>query len=163
MKRTLNTLIGCTLILVGGLPAWADSTSSPGKSAAYTSLSGVGITTAEAEVATVTILKGKKKRVLEVEGTAIESTNVVTAMGAKAYVNGVPMEPNGTNYQVHETCSASVINCTVTGHWWLDLDAAEAANPGLFINQPLIVSFAALTAGANGTGVVSLRAKLVKK
>ena len=30
--------------------------------------------------------------------------------------------------------------CTLTATWWLDLDAAEVANPGVFINQPLTVT-----------------------
>ena len=30
--------------------------------------------------------------------------------------------------------------CTLTGTWWLDLDAAELAHPGMYINRPLTVT-----------------------
>ena len=54
-------------------------------------------------------------------------------------VNGVEMEPGSPNPNfVLQGCGS--IPCTLTGTWWLDLDAAELANPGVFINQPLTVT-----------------------
>jgi len=52
--------------------------------------------------------------------------------------------------------------------WWLDIDAAETANPGVFVNQPLTIT---LLGGdlTNGTLVgvqpmdISLSAIVVKK
>jgi hypothetical protein len=52
--------------------------------------------------------------------------------------------------------------CSVTGHFWLDLDAAEAAHPGIFINQPLVVELGGF-GDVTFTGMASLRARLVKK
>jgi hypothetical protein len=52
--------------------------------------------------------------------------------------------------------------CFVEGTWWLDLDAAESANPGMFYNVPLNVVTTA-SANAETTGMASLTAMLVKK
>ena len=146
-------------------PAFADAASGPGKEAAYSSLSGVALTSSTGAVpaAGVQILKGKKKRVLEVDVTGIVPASVAgQAMGVIARLNGLSVfEPNSGNFQVEHGCVPGT-NCTVQGRFWVDLDAAEAAYPGLIIGQPLNVEIqqAVIT---NTTGILSVRARMRKK
>src|SRR5262245_25239871 len=155
-------LVGCAFMFAAVTPARGAMTLE-GKKASYKSLTGVAIPQGPpVTVATLAIEKGKKKRVLEVDATIVETSNVATGIGLIVEVNGVAMEPTGATYQVIEGCSASLINCTVQGTYWLDLDQAEAANPGVFINQPLVITLQATSAGSPSTGNDSLRWRLVK-
>lgn len=45
----------------------------------------------------------------------------------------------------------------------MDLDAAEAANPGTFVAQPLVIDVQAVTDGTAADAAVSLRARLERK
>jgi hypothetical protein len=60
-----------------------------------------------------------------------------------------------------QSCGSGLV-CAMVGTWWLDLDAAEAANPGMFIGEPLLIE---LNAGSSNPTVAtaSLRARLQKK
>jgi hypothetical protein len=51
-------------------------------------------------------------------------------------------------------CPLNVTFCTITGIFWLDLDAAEDAHKGMFLGQPLDIT---LSAGAcnSGGGVIT--------
>ncbi len=57
--------------------------------------------------------------------------------------------------------------CTVSGTWWLDLDAAEVAHPGVFIRQPLTITLLGGTVPGAGVpfvpGDASMSAVLEKK
>src|SRR5262249_39555919 len=105
----------------------------------------------------VTISKVRHKYVVVVEGTV--TTNVTNTVTAKAKVNGVPME-GGT---LSQKCTGP---CTVGGTWFLDIDAAEAANPGTFFagGSPLPLQ-ATLEgfAGSSTTGNLVLVARMEKK
>ncbi len=56
-------------------------------------------------------------------------------------VNGVDMELiNGAGLGVDFSQECGTTFCTLTGMWWLDLDAAEAAHPGMFKGRPLNIA-----------------------
>jgi len=128
--------------LLGVRPTRAASTG-PGKKSAFESsdFSGGGdIPAGVSPLLTATIVKGKKKNVLVVE--AMLSTGASSSSSylyLRTDVNGYEIEPlSGGSSEVLTDCNGTP--CTLTAAWWLDLDAAEAAHPGVFINQPLTVT-----------------------
>lgn len=133
------------------------ASTSPGKNSAFVSSSGV--LTAYMPQATATIVKGKKKTVLAIEASYSDGASYPTApgirvLGMRVAVNGVLAQPNPSAAYVYLTDCGFVdtppVACTVTGTFWLDVDAAELANPGMFVGQPLVVTLEAgdLTNGA---------------
>lgn len=159
------SLIAAGLALLLNVPAGANAqTLSPGKSIAYTFLTDVPIGTTYSSVAQVSLLKGKKKRVLEVDVKLIDRQLVADAMGAYVTVNGIEMHPGSADAPQITGCNHSWINCTLASHFWVDLDALELANPGLFTNVPLLIDVQGIAHGTpTSQGVVSLRARMVKK
>ena len=149
--------------LVSPTVSWGDADTSPGKSAVHKSQAGVSVTTSFTQLISATIQKGKKKRVLELDLTLIDTGNSAGFIGVGPVINGLPlvMEPTATHLQLAD-CPGSTNRCTATGLFWLDLDAAEAAHPGVFINQPLVVELWGFGDVAF-TGMASLRARLQKK
>jgi hypothetical protein len=135
---------------VGTLPGFAASTS-PGKNSAFESGTinplGSGLPT----LLTATIAKGKKKKVLAIEASLVTSSGAVGTLELAAEVNGVAPEGQSVN----QACTAGTQHCTLVGTWWLDLDAAEAANPGTFLKQPLDVT---LKGGAQAGGDPDIQA-----
>ena len=160
-SRLLTAGLAALLCVAVSGSALADATVSPGKAAAYTSVSGLSLGTTFAPAAAVQILKGKKKRALEIEVTVIDSLYVSHTIGSRVFVNGLAVtEPTAAQFE--HGCTSSFINCTAQAVYWLDIDAAEAANPGMFVNMPLNISVEAQVDVAT-TGVVSVRSRLVKK
>lgn len=155
--------VSLTVALVSAQGSWADSDTSPGKNAVYRSQSGVAVGTAFAQLTSATIQKGKKKRVVEVDLTLIDTGNSAGVIGVGPLINGLAlvMEPTATHLQLAD-CPGTTNRCTATGQFWLDLDAAEAAHPGVFINQPLVIELWGFGDVAF-TGMASLRAHLEKK
>jgi len=144
------------------------ATTSPGKNSAFVSSSGV--MTSLSTKATATILKGKKRTVLAIEasysdGASYPTAALIRVLGMTVSVNGVLAQPNpSAPYQYITDCGfvdTPPVACSVTGTFWLDIDAAELANPGMFVGQPLVVDFRAgdLTNGA-GVGVMPMDASL---
>ena len=150
-----------SIVLGNGTVAWGDATTSPGKTAVYVSAIGAALDNGAGFNISGTIQKGKKKRVLEVDLMATDGTGANPAVGVLPTVNGVAMEPNGSFFAVAD-CNAGYI-CTVSSHWWIDLDAAETANPGMFINQPLNIVGNVISNASTSTADVSLRARMQKK
>ena len=140
-----------------------DATTSPGKNAVHVSQPGVLVGTSFAQLASGTIQKGKRRRILELDLTLIDSGSIAGSIGVGPVINGLAlvMEPSTTHLQLSD-CPGTVNRCTATGLFWLDLDAAEAAHPGVFINQPLVIELWGF-ADMPFTGMASLRARLVKK
>lgn len=165
MKRHQILALGTAVLFgLGTQAVWADATSSPGKAAAYTSVSGVAFPLSGSPIqATVQILKGKKKRVLEVDITAVDPSSSAGAIGITAAVNGMGILEPTTFLQVEHECSPSYNNCTAHASYWLDIDTAEGLFPGQFVNVPLDVSVTVFAGGTATTGNVSVRARLVKK
>jgi hypothetical protein len=101
--------------------------------------------------------KGKRKTVVAVEGMLTSIGNSVAPHIEEIWptINGIVVEPRQSpfsGYAAEVNCptftTGSSASCTVTGTWWLDIDAAEAANPGMFIGKALTVTLT----GAERTG-----------
>jgi hypothetical protein len=163
MKSLSIIVAGLALLLY--VPAGASAqTLSPGKNIAYTFLTGVSVGNAYSSLAQVSLLKGKKKRILEVDVKIIDRQYISDALGAYVTVNGVEMHPGSADSPQMTGCNHSWINCTLASHFWVDLDTLELANPGMFKNVPLLVDVQGIAHGtptANAT--VSLRVRMVKK
>ena len=58
-----------------------------------------------------------------------------------------------------------MVTCTTTGTWWLDLDTAEAAHPGMFIGKALTITLMGAETTGNGDSALSatLTARVQKK
>jgi hypothetical protein len=148
-------------VVLGAATAFADATTSPGKNSVYVSKLGAPISNAGANVS-ATIAKGKSKTVLEVDVVVTDTTGSDPAVGASVTVNGVAAaEPSSGVLQVAD-CNSGFI-CTLGSQWWLDLDAAEAAHPGMFKGQPLVVSADIFSNTATSMADISLRARMEKK
>jgi hypothetical protein len=80
----------------------------------------------------------------------------LAVISARPTVNGITIEPTSgvTHFSMVQQCPSNVTFCTITGIFWLDLDAAEDAHKGMFLGQPLDI---ALSAGAcnSGGGVIT--------
>jgi hypothetical protein len=149
---------------------------SPGKNSAFASTTGP--LTYFTPTSTATITKGRRNTVLAIEATLSDGASFPTAsamrvLGILVRVNGFVAMPNPfANYQYYTDCGfdgdVDPVACSVTGTFWFDIDAAELANPGMFVGQPLNVE---LTAGdlAGGPTVgitqvdTSLRVSVQKK
>ena len=86
-------------------------------------------------------------------------------------INGIVVEPKdaGGPHTAQINCSGisgSYTNfCTTTGTFWLDIDAAEAAHPGMFIGKALTITLMGeefTGNGDNGLGA-TLTARVQKK
>jgi hypothetical protein len=75
------------------------------------------------------------------------------------------MEPldGGGQDKVLQSCNDGLT--TLMGTWWLDLDVAEAANPGVFIGMPLSVELVGGEgfAAFQSHGKVTMSVRLQKK
>jgi hypothetical protein len=154
-----------------GLPLMASSSNalestSPGKSSVYAQENFVGLSDAGfLQELGATISKGKPKRVLAVEvSVQFDGQHFADILPSMTVVvNGVGMI-GGDGGVVTEECAAGR-QCVLVGTWWLDLDVAEAANPGLFNKVPLDVGV--LMKDDNGLGLgaggITLTARMEKK
>jgi hypothetical protein len=78
--------------------------------------------------------------VLEIATTLGATPSAPVILVVSVSVNGVSVEP-GPGWNTGQDCSANnAVACGVSDTRWLDIDAAEAANPGMFIGQPLTVT-----------------------
>lgn len=125
---------GALSLVVGALPGQTASTS-PGKNSAFESASLTNLAFTPATLLTATIAKGKKKKVLAIEASLTTNTGAAGVLEIRPFVNNFATE--GQAVQV--VCVPSLPHCTVSGTWWLDIDAAEVASPGLYVKQPLVV------------------------
>ena len=128
----------------------ADELLSPGKSAAAARLESAQLNTGP--LIQLQLLKGKRKRLLMLSATV--ATSISGFVFVEWGVNGV-----GAPGDLGQACNGS---CTVSGTRWLDLDALELANPGLFIGVPLNVEVEVSASNAANADV-SVTATLVKK
>lgn len=93
------------------------------------------------------IAKGRSRKVLTIDASAksfIVSGPTQVNLGLQAQVNGVTLPV------VFSTNCAIGNACSTVGQWIVDLDQAEAANPGVFVGRPLDVHVTA-TDGFNRT------------
>jgi hypothetical protein len=150
----ITTAIGLVLGLAAVSTA-TDYSTSPGKNAAFEAATG-NVLTVYAPKLTGTIAKGKRNTVLAIEAAYTDGPYSpiygVRALGLGVTVNGVAVQPNPAAAEQHVIdCGLTdtpPATCTVVGTFWFDIDAAELANPGVFVGQPLTVVMSAGHVGA---------------
>lgn len=161
----LLTISSCLLLL--GSPvgsAYADGTTSPGKNSAFASVSFMMLPAYSSPLLTATIEKGKKKTVLEIVTTLSATPAAPVTLASNVTVNGIQAQPG--LWTVAQDCSANAaLGCQLTDVRWIDVDAAEAANPGMFVGQPLVVNFTggAFMAGIGSNSAATLAVRVQKK
>lgn len=134
-------------------PGFSQVSTSPGRKVAFETAKGV-ILPPHAPVLAASIVKGKKKHVITVDAMVrldLPPGPATLALGAS--VNGREMDPTGTMgtmWSALQECANVGMGCTVTATLIMDLDAAELASPGVFINQPLTITLWAGDAGPGG-------------
>ena len=149
------------------------ASTSPGKTTVFVSATSLPLPAASVALLSGQIVKGKKKRVLTVQAMITTGASAPLALpivfSLQPLVNGVAMEPTTSNAQgAVVDCGFNTpptAACTLSGHWWLDLDTAELAHPGTFIGKLLEITLTGGTlAGGIGTPVdVMLSARLETK
>ena len=159
-KQTLLTaaLCGALTIVLAAPPAFSQVSTSPGRKAAFETAKGVPLPLVPHPVLTATIVKGKQKHVITVDGMVrldLPPGVATLSLGARVDVpcGWLEMHPTGTMgtmWSALQECPNVGMGCTVTGTFILDLDAAELASPGCFINQPLTIRLEAGDAGPGG-------------
>jgi hypothetical protein len=130
-----------------------------------------GFTTAS--LLTGTITKGKRKTVVAIEAmlTAIGNNTGPRIDAIWPTINGFNVEPEdaGGPHIAQINCSTitgtSTNFCTTTGTFWLDIDAAEAAHPGMFIGKALTITLMGVENTGNGDSLLgaTLTARVQKK
>jgi hypothetical protein len=156
--RTATGVIAVLLTILCVSSASAGGSTSPGKNSVYASADAPAGGTYSTAV-TGTIEKGKKKTVIEID---VMATSIYPAGGGiivLAKVNDLHPEPI---IQALDHCAEGVL-CTVSGQWWLDVDAAEMLMPGKFVGQPLVIDGQVAASGGITDARVSLRARVRKK
>src|SRR5262249_15094639 len=144
MRQLPVSALGLMICLAPAPPALATGTTSPGKTSVHVSVTGApfNLTPSSNRITLAgTIAKGKKKEVLTIDAMAQteRTASATNEIELTLTVNGFAVEPART-LSDNRTCSL----CGLAGHWWLDLDAAEAAHPGMFIGQPLDIQLIAV-------------------
>lgn len=112
---------------------------------------------------TATIGRGKARRMLFIQGSLGYNGTDGFVIGVVPTVNGIGVEPfaRSVAYCTDQLCD------TASGSWWLDIDAAEAAHPGMFVGQPLLVRLIggeiSASIDVNGLWNASLSVQMTKK
>src|SRR3954452_14914925 len=142
-RRTSSCFLAILAIaFFTAVPVSAQVTTSPGKLSAYMSTPAFTVPgDGNKVVATVTILRGLRGYVLEVDGLLQIYGPDESAMYILLRANGVFL--NGSDPAVD--CQGEVA-CSLVATGWLDLDAAERSNPGKFIGKPLLIEMIARNA-----------------
>lgn len=172
----MGAVVAFVILSFGHNQVWAVSSASPGKFTAATSVSGISLDPQVVTTTTVELAKGKSKRILMVDGQVQVMFLASSYVSIEATVNGVALEPTpGPNY-FHVATDTGNPASMMAFHFWIDLDAAEAAAPGTIKGQPLTIAvthvvltkpsnsectFAGICPGAHLK--VSLSAQQVKK
>ena len=116
----------------------------------------------------VTLERAKRKNVIWIDATVSSTSNSVdTGLSLEVRVqdeeNTVQVTAQGGIIQA--ACEAGK-PCTLSGHWWVDVDAIEAAFPGLFANQPVRITLLGNhtpSVPVVGASWYALRAHMIKK
>jgi hypothetical protein len=141
MRNRVVIALALACALVSSTPAEAPAGGGPsvaGKNAAFAADTGILLNdglTGNSTLLTASLAKGKKKSVVAVEA-AMQVEPGPTLPSLEVEVNGVPANGPVVAADCKNTGAA---RCPLAGSWWLDLDAAELANPGQFVGQPLTV------------------------
>jgi hypothetical protein len=161
--RSLITGVAALAVIVGvELPlALADGSTSPGETSVFVSKADVTLPGCnQTAIITATIKRGKRHHVLMVQAMMLVEGFIPPVTGpavisASPTVNGISIEPSGhggiTHFSMGQQCPS---NCTITGMFWLDLDAAEDAHKGMFLGQPLDITLSGEACNSGG-GVIT--------
>jgi hypothetical protein len=168
MKRILCAVGLAALCLTWATSTLADGTTSPGTNSVFVSASGLSLPVGGMPTTLLSgqIKKGKTKTVLAIEAmlTKIATGAQSGVVAIHPTVNGFAVEPSsgGVTFPAKADCSGV---CLMTGTWWIDIDAAETAHPGMFVNQPLNVVLVGVesTAISDSALAATLTARLQKK
>jgi hypothetical protein len=119
-----------------------DVTTSPGKEAVFFSRLESGAPAAP-ELSGV-ISRGKAHHVVRVDASYLTKLGVPGPNACTAQPTTIRIRATVNGRQMMGwpgmSCPANAYECTVSGPLWLDLDAAEAALPGVFKGQPLTIT-----------------------
>jgi hypothetical protein len=160
MRRIARHTVIALLLLALASPGFAQSTS-PGRNAAAESTFIVDVEPPGGPpVLTATLTRGRAKRLLMIDATMVMNDDGPVEISVGPLVNGIAAWPNAAAVG---HCGAGEFACTVSGHWWLDLDQAEVENPGALIGQPLTVQLFAGETTGTGQADVSMRVWMQKK
>ncbi len=157
MKKLALVATAAALIAAWSVPADAQVAFDGKKTSFHTATAIPLPATPGAAVLVGTIAKGKKKNVLEINVMVTSELFAPFApwtLNAFIDVNGIAADPTtGTPpFGAVQDCGSDLFSgpfgsiaegCTVSGTWLIDIDAAEAANPGLFVKAPLVVTLSA--------------------
>jgi len=170
MKNITVHVFAMLTVLLGAPWVGLAEDTSPGKNSVYASDSSTAGLPGSCgnELLAGIIEKGKPKRVIAIEATlntALSSN--LDDLCLKAEVNGVQAQPfsSPTFFGTRASCNAGE-TCSLAASFWLDLDAAEAANPGVFKKQPLNIRLLGGDDLNNGSGAfyaVTMTARMEKK
>jgi hypothetical protein len=111
-----------------------------------------------------TLKKGKAKRIVMVEAMVVDIFNTGSFPAIFPDVNLTLMEPTALvgpalGSAGEFSCTGAAPNCSVSGTWWLDLDAFPA-----LIGVPLIVSLNGVDLAASGDPfIMTMSVRLQKK
>jgi hypothetical protein len=162
MRSLITGVVALAAVVGVELPlALADGTTSPGDTSVFVTKTDINLNCIEAAILTATIKKGKPHHVLMVQAMMLFEGYLPPVTGpavilARPRVNGIGVEPSGnvTHFSMTQQCPPNVTFCTVTGIFWLDLDAAEDAHKGMFLGQPLDIALSAEACNSGG-GVIT--------
>ena len=159
------------LLYVGAAEGQSTSTS-PGKASVFVSVSREGpspnFETVCSEIPVAgTISKGRKHSVLRLDASLrdfnFSGCTPPWGQNLLASVNGVPF--NGLWIGNSTTCNGGTCSVTITN--WLDIDAAEATSPGMFVGKPLnisvVPSYTLTSCGCTMAESLTFSAQQVKK
>jgi hypothetical protein len=167
--RTL-TVLGTTALLSTAALATVESScpapcSIPPRTTLFVRDAGGSMPAGNEVILNGTLLKGVRKTVLRVEATItmLVSDPNITRLTIAAALNNLGPALG----EAQTLCDSNKAQfCTATGSFWFDVDALEAAHPGLFLGQPLNIQIVGTPGGASATGAlytVSFSAQVVKK
>ena len=154
----MRRVVVCTAALLLALafaapPGFSQVSTSPGRKVAFETAKDVPLPFL-GPVLAATIVKGMEKHVITVDAMVrLDLPPGVATLSLGADVNGHEMDPTGTMGTFEsalQECPNVGMGCTVTATLIVDLDAAELASPGVFINQPLTITLWTGDAGPGG-------------
>lgn len=167
MKNLWTIGTAVALLLTSAPGAGADATTSPGKNSVMVSSSGLTVGGTLVTLASGTIAKAKPKTVVEVDLTMTDVGNFSYGIGLALVVNGFTniAQPQVVyGYQFTQCDASGYYNCTASAHFWLDVDAAELAHPGMIRGLPLVLDLQATSVGnITAQGTATLRATVHRK
>jgi hypothetical protein len=151
----------------------AEATTSPGNKSVFVAHEAINDACCQVQLKG-TIISGQASNVLMLAASFIAENSFAAPCSPTdvdifpPQVNGISTNPDGLVGFISTSahCGMSGGFCpTITGTYWLDLDQAEAAHPGMFIGQPLNITLLGRWFGVSCSVLTTLTmsAELVSK